>query len=344
MGCSPCESTCDRLTSVRSRIESSRTVSLQTNQALLHRRRNAALFAVVIAVVAWAVGPVFVSSLSISLPTTVFYRQLIWLPLLFVLAHTVGDGFTRHHLAVSWKPGVFFALSTTLAFGSFKETTIANATLIGSLTPAVLLFVAPRLLGERITAQRVVYSLVSFVGVVVVVVGAESAGASSQHGLFGDALAFGSMAVWTIYFIATKRARDEGINTWSFLTGICLTNVLLALPWALVASDDLTSVRPRDWMFLVLMMLIPGTTGHFLMTWAQRYLDTTVSSLITLGGPVMSTALAFMFLGQGVAFSQVLGGVVVLLGLGGVILSTSATRATKSDTVGTADPLLNSNP
>jgi hypothetical protein len=41
---------------------------------------------------------------------------------------------------------------------------------------------------------------------------------------------------------------------------------------------------------------------------------------------------------------QVLGGAVVLLGLGGVILSTSAARTTKSDTVGTADPLLNSNP
>ena len=308
------------------------------------RRRVLALTAVVVAVVAWAVGPIFISSLSISLPTTVFYRQLIWLPLLFSLAHTLGDGFTRHHLSVAWKPGIFFALSTALGFGSFKETTIANATLIGSLSPAVLLLLAPRILGERITAKRVAYSIVSFVGVVAVVAGAESAGASTQHSLFGDALAFANMAVWTIYFIAAKRARDEGMNTWSFLTGICLTNVVLALPWALIVSDDLLDVKPRDWIFLVLMMLIPGTIGHYMMTWAQRYLDTTVSSLITLGGPVISTALAFVFLDQGISLPQVLGGVVVLLGLGGVIVSTTSARATRSDTVGTADPLLNSNP
>ncbi len=308
------------------------------------RRRALALVGVVVAVLAWAVGPIFVSSLSVSLPTIVFYRQLIWLPVLFTLAHTVGDGFTRHHLAISWKPGVFFAVSTALGFGSFLETTIANATLIGSLTPAVLLFLAPRILGERITAQRVVYSMVSFVGVVAVVVGAETAGNSGEHGLFGDALAFANMAVWTIYFIAAKRARDEGTNTWSFLTGVCLVNVVMATAWALIASDDLLDVTARDWMFLVLMMLIPGTTGHFLMTWAQRYLDTTVSSLITLAGPVLSTLLALVFLDQGIALAQVLGGVVVLLGLGGVILSTTASRTTKSDTVGTADPLLNSNP
>jgi drug/metabolite transporter (DMT)-like permease len=309
----------------------------------LARRQSLPILAVVAAVVSWGVGPIFVSSLSLSLPTIVFWRQVMWLPVLFILAHVLGDGFTRHHFAVSWKPGVFFAISTALGFGSFQQTTIANATLIGSLTPAVLLFLAPRILGEKVTAQRVVYSLVSFVGVVAVVVGAESGG-SSEHGLLGDAMAFGNMAVWTIYFIAAKRARDEGVNTWSFLTGICLTNVILAIPWALATSDDLMDAQPRDWLLLVLMMLIPGTMGHYLMTWAQRYLDTTVSSLITLGGPVMSTGLAFIFLGQDVAMVQMLGGVVVLLGLGGVILSTASARATKSDTVGTADPLLNSNP
>jgi drug/metabolite transporter (DMT)-like permease len=317
---------------------------MSANTGALHRHRAAPTVAVVVAVVAWAIGPIFVSSLTISLPTIVLYRQLMWLPMLFTLAHLAGDGFTRHHLSVAWKPGIFFSVSAALGFGSFQQTTIANATLIGSLTPAVLLFLAPKILGEKITTQRVVYSLVSFVGVVAVVVGADSGGASSEHSLVGDAMALGNMLIWTVYFVAAKRARDEGMNTWSFLTGVCLTNVVLAVPWALLTSDDLGAVTPRDWFFLLLMMLIPGTTGHYLMTWAQRYLDTTVSSLITLGGPVISTALAFVFLGQGVAIVQVLGGVVVLLGLGGVILTTNSVRTTRNDTVGSADPLLNSNP
>ena len=274
------------------------------------RPRTAPEVAVVVAVVAWAIGPIMVSNLSISLPTIVFWRQLIWLPVLFLLAHKLGDGFSRHHFAVSWKPGVFFTVSTSLSFGSFQHTTIANATLIGSLTPAVLLFLAPKILGEKITAQRVVHSLVSFVGVVAVVVGAETSGGSSEHGLLGDAMAFGNMAVWTIYFLTAKQARDEGTNTWSFLTGICLTNVLIVTPWALIASDDMLSTTRTDWLLLFLMMLIPGTTGHYLMTWAQRYLDTTVSSLITLLGPVISTALAYVFLDQSITVAQIIGGVV----------------------------------
>lgn len=306
--------------------------------------RGAPVAAVVVAVISWGIGPIFVSSLTVSLSTTVLLRQVMWLPVLFTLAHLAGDGFTRHHFAVSWKPGIFFAISTALSFGSFRETSIANATLIGSLTPAVLLFIAPRLLGEKVTMQRVVFSCVSFVGVAAVVVGAESGSGAGQQGLLGDAMSLGNMLIWTVYFISAKRARDEGINTWSFLTGICLVNVLLAIPWAVVSSNDLLDVPPRDWMFLVLMMLIPGTMGHYLMTWAQRYLDTTVSSLITLGGPVISTSLAFIFLSQSISLTQVLGGVVVLLGLGGVIISATTARGAKSNEVGTVDPLLNSNP
>lgn len=310
----------------------------------MRRPQRVALLAVVVAVVAWAVGPLFVSSLSVSLPTVVVYRQIIWLPVLFVLAHLVGDGFTRHHFALSWKPGIFFSISAALSFGSFQETTIVNATIIGSLTPAVLLFLGPRILGERVTASRAGYSVLSFVGVAVVVLGSDAAASGGQHSLLGDGYALGNMLAWTVYFIAAKRARDEGVNTWSFLTGICLTNVMLAIPWALVVSDDLFAVKPRDWFFLVLMMLIPGTIGHYLMTWAQRYLDAMVSSLITLAGPVVSTLLAFLFLGQGVSVMQIVGGAVVLLGLGGVILSTTSARSHRPGAPDATDPLLHSNP
>ena len=272
------------------------------------------------AVVAWSIGPVFIAKMSVSTPTIVMWRQLMWLPLLWSLARTMGDGFTRHHLSVAWKPGIFFLLSVITGFWSYDHTTIADATLLSSLTPAVLLFIAPRILGEKVTLSRVVYSIVAFVGVSGVVFGAVPSEAPG-NALFGDALSLTNMALWTVYFISAKRARNEGINTWSFLTGVCLVNVIGSMLLALVASDDVWQLTGQDWLILVAMTLIPGTIGHYLMTWSSRYLDTTVSSLITLAGPVLSTALAFVFLGQSVAVLQVFAGLVVLLGLGGVIVS-----------------------
>jgi drug/metabolite transporter (DMT)-like permease len=283
-------------------------------------RRELPLVACWTAVVAWAIGPVFIAKMSASMPTIVMWRQLMWLPVLWSLARTFGDGFTRHHFAVAWKPGIFFSMSAITGFWSYDHTTIANATLLSSLTPAVLLFVAPRILGEKVTVSRVMYSLVAFVGVAGVVFGAELSEAPG-NALFGDGLALTNMVMWTIYFIAAKKARDEGINTWSFLTGVCLINCIVSTSLATIASDDVWQLTRTDWLLLVAMTVIPGTIGHYLITWSARYLDATVSSLITLAGPVLSTALAFAFLGQNVAVAQMIGGVVVLLGLGGVIMS-----------------------
>lgn len=283
-------------------------------------RRELPLIACWTAVVAWAAGPVFVADMSPSLPTIVMWRQLMWLPLLWSLARLMGDGFTRRHLAVSWKPGVFFGLSVITGFWSYDHTTIANATLLSSLTPAVLLFIAPRVLNERVTLSRVLYSIVAFAGVSGVVLGAEASEAPG-NAFFGDVLSLATMALWTFYFIAAKKARNEGVNTWSFLTGVCLVNCIISVILAGVAANDVFAVTGRDWLLLLAMTLIPGTIGHYLMTWSSRYLDATVSSLITLAGPVLSAALAFVMLGQTVAIIQVVAGLVVILGLAGVIIS-----------------------
>jgi drug/metabolite transporter (DMT)-like permease len=50
--------------------------------------------------------------------------------------------------------GVLFGASLLAAFGSFRTTSIANATLIGVMTPVIVLFLAPRLLGEQVRLAR----------------------------------------------------------------------------------------------------------------------------------------------------------------------------------------------
>jgi drug/metabolite transporter (DMT)-like permease len=87
------------------------------------------------------------------------------------------------------------------------------------------------------------------------------------------------------------------------------------------------------------MTLLPGTAGHGLMVWSQRFVPAGVISLLGLLGPVISMVLAWWLYEQGVAAVQLLGAFVVLLSLAGVVRY--GTRATvKPDMLGAADPLL----
>lgn len=292
--------------------------------------------AVLFAVFAWGVGPILTLATSVSINATIFYRVIMWPPVLFAVIVWRRVPMTIDALRVSAIPGIFFGLSTITGFVAFTETSIANATVIGNISAALSLLLAPRFLGERINVMQVVFAATSFAGIVAVVFGAGGTGGAT---LSGDFLALLNAFLWTGYFLVGKRARLDGVNTWAFLFGVSVVQLVVVVPWVLLTADDVGAVTVRDLGIVLCMTLLPGTAGHGLMVWSQRFVAAGVISLLGLLGPVISMVMAWWFYEQGVAPVQLLGAFVVLLSLAGVVRY--GTRSTvKPDMLGAADPLL----
>jgi drug/metabolite transporter (DMT)-like permease len=79
------------------------------------------------------------------------------------------------------------------------------------------------------------------------------------------------------------------------------------------------SVDRTGYVWLLLMVIGPGLIGHGSMTWAQRHLDITVASLLTLLSPVLSTMLAWMIYDERLNGTQLVGAVVVVVALAGIM-------------------------
>ena len=67
---------------------------------------------------------------------------------------------------------MLFGISTIFGFTAIIETSVANATIIGNISTAMVLFAAPRFLNEKISRWQVLLAFTSFAGVVAIVVGA----------------------------------------------------------------------------------------------------------------------------------------------------------------------------
>ena len=148
---------------------------------------------------------------------------------------------------------------------------------------------------------------------------------------------------WTFYFISSKRRRVDGVDTWQFLYGVSVIQVLVVVPYSLFTSDDILQITLRDLGFLIAMTLFSGTIGHSFMLWAQKYVDASVSSMILLLGPVISSSGAWLVYRQQISLTQMFGGAVVLASLAGVVRLSSSSKISQ-ELLSTADPLLNSNP
>src|ERR1043166_5985369 len=101
----------------------------------------------------------------------------LWLGFAFMWtgARLSGRRITRRVLKASALGGLFFGLDVTVYFSALKLTTVANASLIAALQPALVLLVAGRWLGEHAGAREIGWTVASLAGVATVVIG--SAGA-----------------------------------------------------------------------------------------------------------------------------------------------------------------------
>ncbi|HEX3087436.1 MAG TPA: DMT family transporter, partial [Ilumatobacteraceae bacterium] len=203
----------------------------------------------------------------------------------------------------------------------YQSTSIANATLIGALQPALILFLGPLLFGDRSSARQILLAVVAFAGIGTVVFGASQSSGASIH---GDLLALINLGLFTTYFVRMKQVRNKGVHSIALIAGVFCVAAITVTPWVLLTSDDLGAIHGLDWLSIIGMVLLTGLVGHGMMTWAQRHLDITVASLLSLGSPVISAVGAWMLFSQDLSLVQIAGALVVLAALGAIVLDVRA--------------------
>jgi drug/metabolite transporter (DMT)-like permease len=67
-----------------------------------------------------------------------------------------------------------------------------------------------------------------------------------------------------------------------------------------------------DWVWVWLLVLIPGATGHMLVAWSHRHVEAWIASLVTQGQPVVGSVAAWIVLGESLTLLTIVGGLVVL--------------------------------
>lgn len=288
------------------------TAVFRSGSRSLRERDDIHVIAAVTAVFAWGIGPILNKAMTVGTPSLVFWRMAVGLPMMILMAYRTGGGMSRDILKRTALPGLLFAVSFITGFASVRMTSIANATLVTTLQPVLVLMVAPKMFGEKLTTKKLAYSVLSMFGVLVVVLAAAST--SGAH-LSGDLMATANVSIWTAYFVLAKKRRLDGVHSWSFLAAVFTWAALVIMPVGAIASNDLFAMTTKDWLCVVAMAVGPGIVGHGLMTWSQSHVDVTLASTLGLLSPVISTALAWMVFGQSLTPLQMVGAAVVIVSL-----------------------------
>jgi len=210
-------------------------------------------------------------------------------------------------------PGVLFATNIAMFFTAIKLTTVANATMIGAIQPALALVLVGPILGERVYRADIWLTVSAITGVVLVVYGSST---RPEWDVRGDLLSLAAILAWTGYLFATKRAREQ-IGTIELQASLTTVAAVVVLPVALLSGQDFAVPRTSIWFLAVLAFV--GGVGHTLVNYAHAHTKLVMVSLMFLAVPVLSTAWAALFLDEPVNGWQVTGMATVIGSLGVLI-------------------------
>jgi len=267
--------------------------------------------------VGWAASGVISKGITeLGALSVVFWRMWIYTFIGLTCLKVRGTPLRPSSIRVSLKGGIALGADIMLFFTSIRLTTVANATVIASLQPILMLMIAGRLFGERPRQADWALAGVALTGVGLVMFGSSG---RPEWSASGDLLSVLTLVAWTLYFVFSKLTRSK-IDSAQYTGATALISAVFATPFAVFSGQVFDMPSSSAWLWLVILSIGPGFTSHMLMNWALGNIPAWFASTLTLAIPVSSTLLAWWFLDETVVGWQFIGMGVVLSALAMIVV------------------------
>ncbi|MDN7247193.1 DMT family transporter [Planococcus shenhongbingii] len=270
---------------------------------------------IIIGVFSVALSAIFVKMTSADSGVTAFYRMLfsilIMSPIFFMkYTHEIKKLSKRDWIFTSIA-GIFLAFHFILWFESLNYTSVASSTVLVTLQPLFAFAGTYFFFKEKISLKTLISGMIAVLGSVLIGYGDFKVSGSA---LYGDILALIACALITAYLLFGQDVRKRlSLITYTFVVYSFSTITLFF--YIVFKGESFGPYPASEWMWFLLLAIIPNLLGHTLFNWALKWVSTNVISIAILFEPVGAAVLAYFILGEVLSLSQIVGGSVVLAGI-----------------------------
>ncbi len=209
---------------------------------------------------------------------------------------------------------LFFGANIATFFTAITKTSIAHAEFIGALSPLVLLPAGVVLFHERPNWRALRWGALSIVGMTLVLFFGPANGTAT---LSGDLLMIVVLVCWAGYLLMSKRARNRGVGTVQFMACLAPMALLTAGPIAVgIVGTGIFELSARGWLVVVIMTVLTGMVAHGCVVFAQKTVPIATIGVMQSAQPALAVLGGIIILGETVSSPQVVGMVLVVVGLG----------------------------
>lgn len=247
----------------------------------------------------------------------VFWRCLFGAATLLVICLTLGlfgkQLLTMRIVALASVGGVAIVLNWLLLFAAYPRASISIATAVYNTQPFMLVGLGAMLLGERITANIMVWLGVSFAGMLLIV--QAKAGGTGENYLAGIALALAAAFFYAIAAIVAKRLKGVPPH----LIALIQVSVGVLMLGFFVDFNDLPS-GAQTWSILIVVGVVHTGLMYILLYSAIQRLPTSLTGALSFIYPISAIAVDYIAFGHRLQPAQIAGAAMILLAAAGMTL------------------------
>ena len=241
--------------------------------------------------------------------------SLFLLGLLWLREHNIG--IRREHLARFVMLSIVGNTAYQLFFiHGIALTTATNSALILATTPIFIILFGAFLNVEKITSRIAQGAILSFVGVMMIVLGTGNTLTFSDQSLLGDLLIVANPICWSIYTVLSKPMLED----YSPLKLTTVTMAIGAVPLVIVAIPSLTqqnwtTISVNSWLGLAFSAFMAIGLGYVIWYTGVRRIGSARTSLYDNLVTVFAVASAWIVLSESMTAIQIAGAVLIFISL-----------------------------
>lgn len=239
---------------------------------------------------------------------------LVITPVALWQSRRVLAAITRRQVVLTLGAGFFLAVHFATWISSLEYTSVASSTALVTTNPVWIALAAFAFFRERPGGMTLAGIAVSLAGSLLIFWSDSRDAAVGSNALLGNGLALVGSWCFSAYLLVGRRLRaDMPLPAYIWLAyGAAAVFLLLGCGGAGVPLIGYTAPA---YLAALGMALGPQLLGHSAYNWSLRFVSPTFVAVVTLGEPVGSAAMAWLFFGEAFAPVQAAGFVLLLAGI-----------------------------
>lgn len=248
----------------------------------------------------------------------VFWRCAVGALVLLAICGALGqlrrDCLTRTALLLAVAGGIALVINWLLLFAAYSYASISIATAVYNTQPFMLVALGALFLGEKLTARKLLWLALAFVGMTLVVLAQPKQAGGQSNYLLGIFLSLGAAFFYALMALAAKRLKGTPPHL------IALIQVMVGAIMLLPLVDFHAPASAGQWGMLVTLGVLHTGLMYVLLYGAIQKLPTNLIGSLSFIYPIAAMLVDRLTFGHRLVALQFVGAAIILLAAAGMNL------------------------